>query len=452
MGAIVNPTVRSLLSPIPRATPGETIGGKPLSAPFTLASLNTGGRTIYFYDAAAEGSMFTDIAGTTVAAAENDVIARVNDLSGNGINGTRVSPTLRPKLGLITANGSYRRAVDYDGVDDTLNFPFPNLGTNCTLARARPGIGMVFATGQTISGALNDNTDWAALVVSSTPFTAQETADLKKWGDLRAGMGDQLNQSYGTDPDEVCDVFHSGGHPNRPIIVMVHGGGWRNGGKGSPNVTKNKLQHWLPKGYTFVSVNYPMAVGTSPIDQARSVAKCIAWVQSQARSWGCKPSQLVLMGHSAGGHLVGLVSVHGGIRAAAGVGSWLGTVCIDSAGYDLVEIMGHSHLSLYDEPWSGGSAQWIAGSPTYVLNDPAVGVLPPPMLCITSTDTNPDESDPNVGPFKDLVLAKGGYAEILQTDFVHADTNINLGLNVGTAPIAYTAAVDAWLLAHCNLA
>lgn len=391
-----------------------------------------------------EHSLYSDVAGTTLITAENGVIAYVKDLSGNGVHATRVSPTLRPKMSLITANGSYRRAIDFDGVDDALNIPLPNLGAGCTIIRARPGIGTVISTNQTITGALNDQTDHSGLIVVNRGLNAYETAGAMLLGNRLAAMSDELNQSYGSDPDEVCDVFHSGPHPKRVIYIMVHGGGWRTGSKASPNVTKNKLQHYLPRGVTFVSANYPMAVGTSPVAQAHSIAKLITWVQNKASSWGCDASQIVLWGHSAGGHLVSLVSVDRTIQEAHDVAPWLGTVVLDSAGYDLVEIMGHSHLSLYDEPWKNGtdSALLIAGSPTYAILDPARAVTPPPMLLVTSTDSNPDESDPNVGPFKDAVNARvPGRATILQTSMVHADVNIQAGV-LG----AYTDSLDGFLV------
>lgn len=388
-----------------------------------------------FYDPANEGALYADYPGTTTLITdENASIANMHDLSGNGNHGARFSAALRPKLTLLL--GSYRRGVDFDGIDDAINLPFPNLGNNVTIGRARPGIGAIITGGRTIAGPINDNTDHCGLVVVDRALTSKELEGLRTWLKQRSGMADTLSVAYGDDPDEILDVFHSSGHPMRPIIFMVHGGGWRTGSKASPNVTRNKLQHWLPRGYTFVSINYPMAVGTDPIDEAHSVAKALAWVQSQALAWGCNPDNIVVMGHSAGGHLVTLMAANAGIQAAHNVAPWLGTVVIDGAGYNIVSIMQNpGHLELYDEPWGAAMQHWIDGSPTHQLT-----VAPRPMLLITSTDSNPDEADPNVGPFRDAVHAIGGIATILQTDLAHSETNSEMG-KLG----AYSDAVDAFL-------
>lgn len=388
-----------------------------------------------------EHSLFSDVAGTALITTEGGVIANAKDLSGNNVAMTRVSTSLRPKMALITANGSYRRAIDFDS-DDALNIALPNLGNQCTIVRARPGFGATVGINQTISGPLNDNTPHAGLLVVNRLPTEYELAGLQFQFDRLAAMSDELNLAYGADPDERCDVFHSSPHPQRAIIIMIHGGFWRNGSKASPNVTKNKLQHYLPRGVTCVFANYPMAVGTSPVTQAHSIAKLIAWVQGKASSWGCDPNQIELWGHSAGGHLVTLVTSDRTIQEGHALAPWAMTVVLDSAGYDLVEIMSHDHLPGYNEPWNNGTdeALLIAGSPTYAILDDNRAAHVPPMFLVTSTDSNPDESDPNVGPFCDAVNARQpGTAQIFHTAFVHADTNIQAGV-LG----AYTDAIDAF--------
>lgn len=444
MRDMVRPITRSLLQP----PFGDVRGGR-LSVFHPLQLFANGEKGAFFY-AGIEGSLFTDIAKTTVAAVDGDSIATMNDQSPNNVTASKVNTNQRPKL-KVSAN-NFRRRWEYDGVDDAMSIQVPNMGTNCTVARARPGLGGFITTGVTISGTQSDTTTANALLLIDRPLTAAETASLQKWLDDASGKNDEFNVPYGADTtNEILDIFHSSGHPKRPIIVMCHGGAWRTGSKQSPNVIANKLQHWIPKGYTFVSINYKLDVGTDPLDQCASVAKALAWVQSQAASWGCNPNNIVVMGHSAGAHLTTLMTSKRSYRENAGVRPWLGNVVIDSAAYNIPLIMANpSHLTLYDEPWGiGDIAHQTAGSPSLVID-----IKPPgPMFLITSTDTNPDESDGLAGPYKSAVEALGQYvAPILATDFIHADTNINLGLTTGSAAIiAYTAAVDDFLLTHCGL-
>lgn len=401
---------------------------------FDMMSLFANGEEGLFYDAAVEGSMFTDFAGTVVLVNENDAIANIHDLSGNGYHGTKAATGQRPKM-ILSAN-NYRRRVDYDVLDDALTLPLPDLGNNCTIARARPGLGCVITSGVGIHGNQSDNTDFVSLLILDRPFTQIEADGVRLRFKQRSGVTDQFNVPYGDDPAEILDVFHSSGHPNKPIIVMVHGGFWRTGSKQSPNVIKAKLQHWIPKGFTFVSVNYNLDVGTDPLDQCRSVAKALAWVQSQASSWGCNPDNIVMMGHSAGAHLVALMTAKTAYREEFGVKPWLGTVIIDSAAYNLNYIMlNPSHLAGYNEPWGSDPAHWAAGSPTLQLD-----CTPAPMFLITSTDTNPGEADGFAGPFRDAIVARGGVATIYPTAYIHEETNSQLGL-----PNPYTADVDDFI-------
>lgn len=385
-------------------------------------------------------TVFTDAAGTVLAMAENSVIARVNDLSGNGAFAARVTANQRPSL--VYLNGSYRRVVQYgavaDGTADSLTTTFPDLGSNVTIARSIPGTGAVIQTGQTIAaGNVPATISNTATVIINRALTTQETTDLTRWLRQCSGIEDEYNVAYGPDPDEQLDVFHNSGHAKGPVIVMVHGGGWRTGSKVSPNVVKSKMLRWAPLGFTFVSVEYPKAIGTDPIDQARSVAKALAWVQEHAAGWGCDPSQIVLMGHSAGGHLVALVTASMAIQATAGVRPWLGTVPLDAAGYDLEAVMNTpGHAALYDEPWGTDPAHWQAGSPLHALT-----TKPVPMLLAVSTIVDGGESDAaNAEAFATAVVALGGTATLYETAALsHEDMNATLG-----DPGPYTDAVLAF--------
>ena len=69
------------------------------------------------------------------------------------------------------------------------------------------------------------------------------------------------NLSYGSEPLQNLDVFlpqKAGNGGMAPIILMVHGGGWCVGDKAGAQMTANKVARWVPKGFIFVSVNYPM--------------------------------------------------------------------------------------------------------------------------------------------------------------------------------------------------
>ncbi len=161
---------------------------------------------------------------------------------------------------------------------------------------------------------------------------------------MPAGARLERDFSYGTDPQQRLDVYMPAQAKAAPIIFMVHGGAWMLGDKGASAFVSNKVARWLPKGYILVSSNYRMSRQPNPLDQADDSARALAFVQSKAPSWGGDPTRVLLLGHSAGAHLVSLLTADPRIVTSKGGTAWLGTIVLDSAAYDLVETMQRKHL------------------------------------------------------------------------------------------------------------
>jgi len=85
-----------------------------------------------------------------------------------------------------------------------------------------------------------------------------------------------------------------------PTLVYIHGGGWVFGTK------EGSVLQFLPfleKGWTVVNVEYRMA-SSAPAPAAVEDTRCaLRWVFRNAQQWHFDTSKIVLMGHSAGGHL-----------------------------------------------------------------------------------------------------------------------------------------------------
>ncbi|HKH90328.1 MAG TPA: alpha/beta hydrolase, partial [Gemmatimonadaceae bacterium] len=113
--------------------------------------------------------------------------------------------------------------------------------------------------------------------------------------------------AYGADPKQRFDVYTPKGARNAPVVVMVHGGAWRIGDKRSRGVVGKKVARWSRDGIVVISVNYRMLPGTDPVEQARDVARALAVAQQRMSEWGGDAGKVVLMGHSAGAHLVALL-------------------------------------------------------------------------------------------------------------------------------------------------
>lgn len=88
-----------------------------------------------------------------------------------------------------------------------------------------------------------------------------------------------------------------------PVIVWVHGGGWRNGSKAGIG----RSLPILSKGYGLVSVEYRLSGEARFPAAIADVKAAIRWVRANAATYGFDPARIGAWGSSAGGHLVALL-------------------------------------------------------------------------------------------------------------------------------------------------
>lgn len=251
---------------------------------------------------------------------------------------------------------------------------------------------------------------------------------------LPPGVRRLADLPYGRDARQRLDVYlpATAGH-DRPVLVMVHGGAWRLGSKQAANVVDNKLAHWSPAGVVLVSLDYRLLPQAAVEQQADDVASAVAWVQAHAAEWGASKRQLVLMGHSAGAHLAGLLSTDQALRQRHGVQPWLATVLLDSAALDVAAIMRAPHLPLYDKAFGEDAARWAALSPTRLLT-----AATPPLLAVCSSRRA--ESCTQAQGLADQGRQLGVTVQVLPQDLSHGQINQQLGL-----PGDYTRQVERFL-------
>jgi arylformamidase len=250
-----------------------------------------------------------------------------------------------------------------------------------------------------------------------------------------AGPTKIADVAYGPASAQKLDIYAPAAAKGAPVIVMVHGGAWRTGDKARDGVVTAKVGHFVPRGYVFVSIDYRMLPEAGPLAQAEDVARALAFVQSRAATFGGDPRRVVLMGHSAGAHLVALLAAAPEIVTKAGATPAMATIALDSAAYDVPAIMNARHLPLYDRAFGGDPADWRQVSPIDRLG---AGRAPAPMLLVCSSRR--DESCAQARSFAGRVGGLGGRAEVLPVAMSHMEINRDLG-----AGGAHTGAVDAFL-------
>lgn len=163
----------------------------------------------------------------------------------------------------------------------------------------------------------------ALLLLAATPVFA---ADFKTQRDVAYNEPKTERQTL--------DVYYPTGGSDHPMVVWIHGGGWRQGDK---RAVQEKPRAFVEKGFVFASTNYRFVPQVTVKEMTQDVAKAIRYVRDHAKDYGGDPNKIFVMGHSAGAHLAALVCTDDRYLKAEGVSlaSIRGCVPVDTAAYDI---------------------------------------------------------------------------------------------------------------------
>jgi len=159
-----------------------------------------------------------------------------------------------------------------------------------------------------------------------------------------------------------------------PVLLYVHGGGWI---KGSREKVYNLPAFANNRNWMLVAIEYRPVPRTNIDGQVNDVVRSINWVRKNIKRFGGDPKKIVIMGHSAGAHLVSMVAVKklgGPLR---------GVIANDVQAYDMVAYGGMrgSLPRVYKAAFGSNPANWIKWSPiTYVKHSKGY----PPFLIMYS--------------------------------------------------------------------
>jgi acetyl esterase/lipase len=99
------------------------------------------------------------------------------------------------------------------------------------------------------------------------------------------------------------DVYSPPTGRGHPVLVFVHGGGWKDYDKELFAPVAMKL---LPEDVVVVIPDYTLHPRAGYEQMAQEVAAALSWTLEHIEAYGGDPRRVVVAGHSAGGHLVGL--------------------------------------------------------------------------------------------------------------------------------------------------
>lgn len=263
---------------------------------------------------------------------------------------------------------------------------------------------------------------------------------------VTATLADQTI-AYGSDPKQLLDLWYPADHTgdqSRPLIVFVHGGGWSKGDKG--NATgRLKPPHYTGQGYIFASINYRLVPDATVEQQAADVAMALKALVGDYKKFGIDTTRVVLMGHSAGAHLVALVGTDERYLKGAGLSfaSVAGVIPIDGAAFDVASQLDSAG------PWM---------KPTYLAafgTDPARQRALSPTLQAAAPNA-PRFFIPHVGR-ADAVRQSNALAAALRAAGTPAEArlfdgeglmgHLEINRRLGDPDYPATGAIDAWLKA-----
>ena len=117
-----------------------------------------------------------------------------------------------------------------------------------------------------------------------------------------------LNVAYGTDPAQKMDVYLPANRSatSTKVIIIVHGGGWTQGDKTDFTPYVDTLKRRMP-GYAIFNINYRLSTASAnPFPAQELDMKAAVEFIYNRRSQYMIGDKFVLLGASAGGHLVTL--------------------------------------------------------------------------------------------------------------------------------------------------
>jgi acetyl esterase/lipase len=112
---------------------------------------------------------------------------------------------------------------------------------------------------------------------------------------------------------EMLDIYLPQGNGPFPVIVYIHGGGWRLGHKGMVVETLGKAL--LQAGYAIASLDYRLSNGATFPAAVLDIKAATRFLRFNAAQYHLDPNRFAAMGESAGGNLAAMLGVSGDLSA-----------------------------------------------------------------------------------------------------------------------------------------
>tara|TARA_Y200000002_G_scaffold27294_1_gene20517 strand:- start:923 stop:1804 length:882 start_codon:yes stop_codon:yes gene_type:complete len=120
-----------------------------------------------------------------------------------------------------------------------------------------------------------------------------------KSASVRQEIDCNLNIIYGSGENQKIDIFYCG-EKSAPTLLYFHGGYWQRGNK---SIYSFLAKPYTSSGVNVVIVGYDLCPDVSITRISEEAREAILFVWKKGKDFKLNPNRIVVMGHSAGGHI-----------------------------------------------------------------------------------------------------------------------------------------------------
>ena len=120
---------------------------------------------------------------------------------------------------------------------------------------------------------------------------------------FRSTANSSLNCQYDEGEKNKLDLFRSG-KPNAPLYVFVHGGYWQGGDKDFYSFIADPF---VKSGIDVAIIGYQLCPESSMTGIVNQIRTALIWLWKNSRDYAISKDRINISGHSAGGHITGMV-------------------------------------------------------------------------------------------------------------------------------------------------
>lgn len=175
-----------------------------------------------------------------------------------------------------------------------------------------------------------------------------------------------INYAMSAGPERAYDLYlPKTGDANRPLLIFIHGGAWQSGDKGE---YEGMGKAFANAGIAVAVVNYQLSPKVQHPKHIEDVAFAYGHLANNVQ--GFDPNRIVVMGHSAGAHMCGLMAADPDMLMRVGTNkdhypkAMIGLEGI----YDIPALVKvwPTYKNWFVEKAFGAEDKWLAASPTQI--------------------------------------------------------------------------------------